>query len=462
MKFHCSSSLCFNNFLSKDINGMPMKFYRLPRDESIQSEYRKIFKTDGMNWENGRICAAHWSCGERNGSKHLPDVPVPEDQLEKLKEKCFKAKKRFDTLADKDGKIKESYKNAKRKYEVALQMPPLIVNRKYPATSSTLSVNPSSLASSDNMSLSVNPSSLASSSDNMSSSSTITMSNPSSSTNKVRCLSKGQLKRKLAISDNQVSSLKCELEKANENMDLQKIEIKRLKEELNQQKKNNIDLEMKNLHLSGAALNLRGKDFKYENLKFQKLTFKNLTGLTVEQFDLLADCITPYVHLIPYPDCSNNSEKSVDTTTQFLAVLTICRHGLDFQLMAYILEKSVSTVSRIFSGWVVFLATLFNRLNINPGSNYILKKMPKIFFETGHELTDLVIDATEFKFQNESNFELNSFMFSNYKNNATGKALIGISPNGMGIFFSDIYPGSISDSEITEKSWSVTICPGRS
>ena len=95
MKFHCSSSLCFNNFLSKDINGMPMKFYRLPRDESIQSEYRKIFKTDGMNWDNGRICAAYWSCGERNGSKHLPDVPVPEDQLQKLKEKCLKAKKTF-------------------------------------------------------------------------------------------------------------------------------------------------------------------------------------------------------------------------------------------------------------------------------------------------------------------------------------------------------------------------------
>ena len=43
-------------------------------------------------------------------------------------------------------------------------------------------------------------------------------------------------------------------------------------------------------------------------------------------------------------------------------------------------------------------------------------------------------------------------MFSNYKNTVTGKALIGISPHGMGLLFSDIYPGSISDSEITEKS----------
>ena len=38
-------------------------------------------------------------------------------------------------------------------------------------------------------------------------------------------------------------------------------------------------------------------------------------------------------------------------------------------------------------------------------------------------------------------------MFSNYKNTQTGKALIGISPHGSGILFSDIYTGSISGSE---------------
>jgi len=43
-------------------------------------------------------------------------------------------------------------------------------------------------------------------------------------------------------------------------------------------------------------------------------------------------------------------------------------------------------------------------------------------------------------------------MFSNYKNTITGKALIGIAPHGMGLLFSDIYPGSISDNNITEKS----------
>ena len=94
---------------------------------------------------------------------------------------------------------------------------------------------------------------------------------------------------------------------------------------------------------------------------------------------------------------------------------------------------------------------------MKPASGFLLKKMPKSFIETGHGLTDLVVDATEFKFQSASNFELNSLMFSNYKNTQTGKALIGISPHGGGILFSEIYPGSISDSEINEKS-NATLC----
>ena len=85
-------------------------------------------------------------------------------------------------------------------------------------------------------------------------------------------------------------------------------------------------------------------------------------------------------------------------------------------------------------------------INLNPEAGILLKKMPDIFVKTGHGLTDMIIDCTEFKFQHVSNLDLNSLMFSNYKNTIRGKAVIGIAPHGMGLFFSDIYPGSISDS----------------
>ena len=83
--------------------------------------------------------------------------------------------------------------------------------------------------------------------------------------------------------------------------------------------------------------------------------------------------------------------------------------------------------------------------------------MPEIFIKTGDGLTDLVIDCTEFKCQQASNYDLNSLMFSDYKNATTGKALIGITPHASGIIFSDIYPGKISDSEITIEAGAINL-----
>ena len=61
--------------------------------------------------------------------------------------------------------------------------------------------------------------------------------------------------------------------------------------------------------------------------------------------------------------------------------------------------------------------------------------MQSSFVKTGHGFTDLVLDATEFKFQFATNYDVSSLMFSHYKNHSTVKALIGTSPHGMGIVF---------------------------
>ena len=50
----------------------------------------------------------------------------------------------------------------------------------------------------------------------------------------------------------------------------------------------------------------------------------------------------------------------------------------------------------------------------------------------------------------QSNLDLNTLTFSDYKNTATAKAYVGIAPHGGGLIFSNLYPGSISDSEITD------------
>ena len=58
---------------------------------------------------------------------------------------------------------------------------------------------------------------------------------------------------------------------------------------------------------------------------------------------------------------------------------------------------------------------------------------------------------------NKPSDELNSLMFSDYKNATTGKALIGIAPHGGAIIFSDIYPGKITDSETTVETGAINL-----
>ena len=47
--------------------------------------------------------------------------------------------------------------------------------------------------------------------------------------------------------------------------------------------------------------------------------------------------------------------------------------------------------------------------------------------------------------------DVQQMTFSNYKNSNTYKSLVGISPSGAVIFVSDLYPGSISNKELTKK-----------
>ena len=65
----------------------------MPRLDKLQQHYTKILKTEGMNWKNGHVCSAHWSNGYRESTFDLPDVPVPDDQLKKLKQRYENAQK---------------------------------------------------------------------------------------------------------------------------------------------------------------------------------------------------------------------------------------------------------------------------------------------------------------------------------------------------------------------------------
>ena len=77
--------------------------------------------------------------------------------------------------------------------------------------------------------------------------------------------------------------------------------------------------------------------------------------------------------------------------------------------------------------------------------------MPRAF-TIKYPSTRVIIDATEIYIEKPNIPELQQLTFSSYKNHNTYKGLIGISPSGAVVFVSDLYPGCISDKELTRCS----------
>ena len=151
-----------------------------------------------------------------------------------------------------------------------------------------------------------------------------------------------------------------------------------------------------NEELKTVVKRLQEEQFSYSNLIKKPNTFKYLCGLSIEQFNILWNCVQPYSDGIIYPDCKGAGMRSLDKPTELFAVITVCRHSLHQDVMAFMLKEE-STMQLISVGWIVFLETVFTHINLKPEAGFLLKKMPDIFVKTGHGLTDMIIDCTKFQ-----------------------------------------------------------------
>lgn len=133
---------------------------------------------------------------------------------------------------------------------------------------------------------------------------------------------------------------------------------------------------------------------------------------------------------------------------EFFLVLVQLHLGLFEQDLAYRFDISQSTVSRIINTWINLLHLQFKQIPLLPPKALILSNMPKGFKEK-YPSTRVIIDATEVFVEQPALPELQQLTFSSYKNHNTYKGLIGISASGAVTFVSDLYPGSISDKELT-------------
>ena len=119
-------------------------------------------------------------------------------------------------------------------------------------------------------------------------------------------------------------------------------------------------------------------------------------------------------------------------------------------ILSWIVNVSPSTMSRIFVAWIILGSAVFSKISLDHPKELILQKMPKSFKDNGCEHCVIILDATEFKLTSLSDLNLNCLFFSDYKNTHTAKGLIGITPHGSLCHVADLYPGSVTDTELTQ------------
>lgn len=143
--------------------------------------------------------------------------------------------------------------------------------------------------------------------------------------------------------------------------------------------------------------------------------------------------------------------RTLNAKEEFFLVMCRLRQGFPERHLGHLFDISQSTVSRIVISWVNFMYLRFGQLSIWPSRKVVNDNMPQDF-KGKYPNTRAIIDCTEIKCQMPSSLLLNSELFSSYKNHTTLKGLIAISPAGHISFISQLYTGSISDREITERS----------
>ena len=150
------------------------------------------------------------------------------------------------------------------------------------------------------------------------------------------------------------------------------------------------------------------------------------------------------------------SKRKLNTWQEFTMVLLRLRLGLLEKDLAERYRVSVASVSIICRTWIKFLRKELQPRCIQwPSKEQLFYYMPPVFKSFYPDLVS-IIDCTEFQMESPSSLDNKSLCYSSYKSRPTMKAFIGITPNGVVSFSSDLYCGSISDPEIVRKSGYLT------
>uniref|UniRef100_A0A6P7H661 Uncharacterized protein LOC114346661 n=1 Tax=Diabrotica virgifera virgifera TaxID=50390 RepID=A0A6P7H661_DIAVI len=137
---------------------------------------------------------------------------------------------------------------------------------------------------------------------------------------------------------------------------------------------------------------------------------------------------------------------------QLLLTLMKLRLNLLNLDLAFRFNCSVTTVSNIIYTWIHALhEILFCQLMKHIPSRTKNKSCMPSCFSTFTNCR-IVLDCTEVKCMKPTSMEKQRLTYSNYKHTNTLKGLVGVAPNGVLTFISELYPGSTSDKKIVSDS----------
>ena len=144
----------------------------------------------------------------------------------------------------------------------------------------------------------------------------------------------------------------------------------------------------------------------------------------------------------------SNRPRSLSPEDQFLMTLVKIRRGFSNIHCSWLFGCSENTVSRIFCSWINYMYLRFSSIPIWPSREEVDSAMPESFKQSFPK-TRAILDCTEIRVESTESLHLRSMMYSDYKHHTTYKGLLAITPAGSLSFISELYPGSVSDREIT-------------
>ena len=197
--------------------------------------------------------------------------------------------------------------------------------------------------------------------------------------------------------------------------------------------------------------------FRLENIAHSNYLVSFYTGF--QSYELLLafyEFLGPSVHKLTYwgskPNKSGKRRKmKLDPINQLFMTLVKLKLDLRERDLAYRFGVAVSVVSKYFITWVCFMYCHLREVEWMPSVEQVQGTLPFSFKEK-YPNTYIILDASEVFIQTSTDLHLQSSTWSNYKHHNTSKFLVGCTPNGAVSFISQLYVGSISDTQLTSMS----------